>query len=56
MAQVACLASVRAAGNTQALGFMAALPKQGKCYQECEQQQQDLDLPIQESDPLLPQG
>ena len=56
LAQVACPASVRAAGNTQALGFMATLPRWGKGYQECEQQQQDLDLPAQESDLLLPQG
>lgn len=56
MAQVDCLASVRAAGNTQALGFMVTLPKWGKGYQDCEQQQQDLDLPVQESDLLLPQG
>ena len=55
-AQVDCLASVRAAGNTQALGFMVTLPKWGKGYQECKQQQQDLDLPVQESDLLLPQG
>jgi hypothetical protein len=56
LAQVDCLASVRAAGNTQALGFMVTLPKWGKGYQDCEQQQQDLDLPVQESDLLLPQG